>query len=153
MGGGTTIVEAVAAGRRAAGVDINGLSHFITRTKTTPLSERDAAELVDWGNFIEPGVPATSPKTHTWRDERTRNLPEEVKSFFDAALCSITLLRFPRQQRFARCVLLRAGQWALDSRKRLPTIDELWGKVVQEIQKMLSGLREFEQAARHGGDP
>ena len=151
MGGGTTIVEAVAAGRRAAGVDINSLSHFITRTKTTPLSERDASELVDWGNFIESGMATTSPKNHAWLDERTRNLPEEVQSFFEAALCSMTLLRFPRQQRFARCVLLRAGQWALDSRQRLPTIDELCGKVVQDIQKMLSGLREFEQAARRAG--
>lgn len=151
MGGGTTIVEALAAGRRAAGVDINGLSHFVTRVKTTPLSERDAGELMNWGYFLEPGMIATNEETHAWPDHRTKNLPEEVKRFFEAALRSMGLLRFPRQLRFARCVLLRVGQWALDSRQQLPTTEELCGKLGEEVQKMLSGLREFEQAAQSAG--
>ena len=151
MGGGTTMVEALAAGRRAAGVDINGLSHFVTRVKTTPLSERDAGELVDWGHFLAPGMIVTNGETDSRQDHRTKNLPEEVKHFFETALRSMGRLRFPRQRRFARCVLLRVGQWALDSRQMLPTSEELCGKVVEEVQKMLRGLREFEQAAQSAG--
>src|SRR5258708_36254739 len=41
MGGGTTVVEALSMGRRAIGVDINSLAHFVASVKTTPLSERD----------------------------------------------------------------------------------------------------------------
>src|SRR5690242_1232639 len=37
MGGGTSAVEALTAGRRFVGCDINPLSHFVTRSKTTPL--------------------------------------------------------------------------------------------------------------------
>src|SRR5690349_17879121 len=41
MGGATTIVEALAAGRRAVGIDINPIAHFVATVKTTPLSQRD----------------------------------------------------------------------------------------------------------------
>src|SRR5262245_37585312 len=38
MGGGTAIVEALALGRKAIGVDLNSLAHFVSTVKTTPLS-------------------------------------------------------------------------------------------------------------------
>ena len=38
MGGGTTLVEAMASGRSVIGADINSLAAFITRVKTTPLT-------------------------------------------------------------------------------------------------------------------
>src|SRR5687768_8259008 len=41
MGGGTTIVEALANGRRAIGIDLNPLAAFVTLVKTTPLSYDD----------------------------------------------------------------------------------------------------------------
>ena len=50
MGGGTTVVEAVAAGRRAVGSDINSLAVFITRVKTTPLSRDDSVAVRAWAD-------------------------------------------------------------------------------------------------------
>ena len=144
-------MEAVAAGRRAAGVDINGLSHFVTRTKTTPLSERDARELVNWGHSIESLMTAANRNAHKITDHRTKNLPEDARRFFEAALYSLRTLQFPRQRRFARGVLLRVGQWALESRRRLPTNAELLLKVVEEIRSMLIGLRDFERTAKLAG--
>src|SRR5437879_6228204 len=41
MGGGTAIVEALAMGRNAIGVDLNSLAHFVTTVKTTPMSNHD----------------------------------------------------------------------------------------------------------------
>jgi DNA modification methylase len=41
MGGGTAIVEAIALGRKAIGVDLNSLAHFVAMVKTTPLSRYD----------------------------------------------------------------------------------------------------------------
>jgi len=48
MGGGTAIVEAMAIGRRAIGVDLNSLAHFVTTVKTTPLSNNDLTLLREW---------------------------------------------------------------------------------------------------------
>jgi len=41
MGSGITVIEAIANGRNAIGIDINPLSCFLTEVKTTPLSEND----------------------------------------------------------------------------------------------------------------
>ena len=152
MGGGTTIVEALAAGRRAVGIDINGLSHFVTRVKTTPLSHRDTSELLGWRDRVGHGTSA-SIKEAALLDERTKNLPREVQGFFEAALSSLRVLRFPRQRRFAQCVLLRVGQWALDGRRQTPAAEEIRRKVVAEVEEMLSGLREFEESAQGAGIP
>ncbi|MBI2857121.1 MAG: site-specific DNA-methyltransferase [Chloroflexi bacterium] len=151
MGGGTTIVEALAAGRRAVGVDINGLSQFITRVKTTPLSERDAGELIEWGRSLELDMMALHGETDVQSDHRAKNLPDEVRCFLGAAVQSVGRLRFPRQRRFARCVLLRVGQWALDNRQHPPMTDKICAQINEEIQDMLTGLREFVQAAQSAG--
>src|SRR2546426_5565818 len=42
MGGGTSIVEGLALGRRMLGVDLNTLAWFVSRVRTTPLSQREA---------------------------------------------------------------------------------------------------------------
>src|SRR5437764_15353798 len=38
MGGGTAVVESIAAGRRVVGNDLNSLAAFITKVKTTMLT-------------------------------------------------------------------------------------------------------------------
>lgn len=48
MGGGTTIVEAVASGRRAIGTDINSLAVFIAKVKTTPITDDDLSIMRSW---------------------------------------------------------------------------------------------------------
>lgn len=40
MGGGTAIVEGLAEGRLAVGVDLNPLAHFVTCVKTAQLSKK-----------------------------------------------------------------------------------------------------------------
>src|SRR5574341_2347441 len=49
MGGGTSVVESLVAGRSALGVDINSLAWFVTLSKTTPLSGTDVKQLREWG--------------------------------------------------------------------------------------------------------
>src|SRR5438105_13296780 len=48
MGGGTTIVEAVARGRYALGTDLNSLAVFVSRVKTTPLTKSEWRDLFAW---------------------------------------------------------------------------------------------------------
>ncbi len=51
-GGGTSLVEAMALGRRAAGFDISPLAVFLARTKTTPLSVHDKHRILEWAGLI-----------------------------------------------------------------------------------------------------
>src|ERR1700724_1300378 len=47
VGGGTPLVEAIAAGREAVGVDISALAEFVTVIKCTVFSEAELDKL-DW---------------------------------------------------------------------------------------------------------
>ncbi len=46
MGGGTTLVEAMALGRQAVGTDISSLATFVSEVKTTVLTDEDLQALV-----------------------------------------------------------------------------------------------------------
>src|SRR6185437_1913674 len=48
MGGGTAIVEALVAGRRVVGNDLNSLATFITKVKITPLTPAEVASIREW---------------------------------------------------------------------------------------------------------
>src|SRR5258708_27192037 len=103
MGGGTTIVEALSLGRKAIGLDINALAHFVTTVKTTPLSENDFSVLEEWSSKlrISPGrgrLPVTEP---------VRNLPPEIQKHCGVIKMQIDELPLDRQRRFARCALLK----------------------------------------------
>jgi hypothetical protein len=52
MGGGTTIVEASARGRFSIGTDINELAVFVSKAKTTIISNSDVNDILKWCNYI-----------------------------------------------------------------------------------------------------
>src|SRR5689334_18097247 len=52
VGGGTTLVEALAAGRHAIGVDISTLAEFVATVKTTVYSEAELDRLQLWGRGL-----------------------------------------------------------------------------------------------------
>src|SRR5579859_4741648 len=149
MGGGTAIVEALAAGRRAIGLDLNPLAHFVTLVKTTPLSRADAAELRRWACSTACDS-ADSRRAHQ-SDPRLRNLPSSVFAALAPYTASAFELRPSRRRRFARCVLLHVGQWALESRQQLPTANEIRAKIVDAADEMLIGLDHFIEAAAEAG--
>jgi DNA methylase len=55
VGGGTSLVEALASGRQAVGVDINPLAEFVTRVKCNVFSEAELDKLDAWAARV-PGV-------------------------------------------------------------------------------------------------
>ncbi len=54
MGGGTSIVEGVVAGRRMIGNDLNSLGSFIARVKVTALNKDDAKAVRSWATHKVP---------------------------------------------------------------------------------------------------
>jgi hypothetical protein len=152
MGGGTTVVEAIATGRAALGVDINPLAHFIATAKTTPLSSRDKEAILGWANGIslDERIPVEHPALS---DPRLKDIPADVKCFLICATLTIRELGFPRQKRFARCALLRLGQWAIDCRRDFPPVDRMKTQLLRQVTEMLDGLDELVLAAKSQGIP
>lgn len=149
MGGGTSIVEGIAAGRRMIGIDINTLARFFAEVKTRPLTPHDVVLLREWAEALRerprppkgiqlPGV---------------RNLPSGVERFMAGALSRASeLLLYPRQHRFARCALLRLGHWALDGRESdTPDGTTLATRLSEVVKQMIEGLDDFVSSARKVG--
>jgi hypothetical protein len=60
-------------------------------------------------------------------------------------------LPLERQRRFARCVLLKTGQWAVDCKKTLPTRSTLLAQFLINFQEMIAGMQQFSAACREEG--
>jgi DNA modification methylase len=52
VGGGTTLVEAIAAGREAVGVDISTLAEFVAKVKCIVYSNRELELLEAWAETV-----------------------------------------------------------------------------------------------------
>lgn len=150
MGGGTTIVESIAAGRCVLGIDINPLAHFISLTKTTPLSSRDKEAVINWANNATNSI-GVEYENIAANDRDLRNVPEDIKLFLTFASYKINQLEFPRQRRFARCALLKLGQWAIDCRSNIPPARALQTQLVKQALEMLSGLDDLVDVAKERG--
>jgi len=147
MGGGTTIVEAIANGRNAIGFDISPLAHFITAVKTTPLSNRDKDSLLEWASRINIG---NVPNTQIEANE-LRNVPSAQKNILIYIGNEIKSLRLPRQRNFAKCILLRLGQWMLDCRRDMPPVDKIQIEMVELVNQSIVGLDEFVSVSKKSG--
>jgi DNA methylase len=68
VGGGSTLVEALAMGRDAIGVDISPLAEFVARVKTTVFSEAELDSLEAWGKRVSSALSISSSGCR-WRVE------------------------------------------------------------------------------------
>lgn len=152
MGGGTTVLEAYALGRRAYGVDLNQLSVFITRAKLTTLDEAEIPALSGWLDRVVAGFnySSTTLSGKTPSSKQVRNLsgPEArpIKKLLRFTIAQLHDLPTLRSRRFARCILLRTSQWALDGRRYPPSISEFKSQLLTFAEEMLCSmiqLREF----------
>lgn len=150
MGGGTTVVEALAANRRAIGADLNSLSVFVARVKTTPLNGREHNSVQQWCKRLLPEMQyhnSRRPIEKLLDDSRTRNLAlpraRPIKKVLAIAMNRLPELRSNRAQEFARCVLLRTAQWALDGRKKSTPLPEFREKLVHNSRMMLNAIAEL----------
>ena len=149
MGGGTSMVEGLMMGRRMIGSDLNALACFVSSVRTQPLSPRDVAAIQGWVRLV--GVMMSSPHLEWVIPAGVRNLPRPVDLFVSGAL-ALTAGMLSRQQAFARCALLRLGQWALDCRDfSSPGRKRLARQLPTLVEGMLSGLREFVNNCKASG--
>jgi DNA methylase len=159
-GGGTTLVEAIASGRNAIGVDISSLATFISEAKTLLLDECELDCLRRWterlGEIINIHGPA--PRFSNYADAGYyRNMEAapywRLRKAIEQVLASIARLRAERSHTLARCILLKTAQWALDARKTLPTIAQFRVELGVQADAMLQATVELRKRAESHGNP
>jgi hypothetical protein len=158
MGGGTTIVEGIAAGRHMVGNDLNSLAAFVAKVKVTPLTVVEVDALQEW---IARDIPLfgyrsrVSDLAKVLDPEKTRNLSlaraRFIKKAAAVALASIVALPSKHAQDFAKCALLRVCQWALDGRRRHTPLGDFRRKLARTTEYMLSAITSLDQHVRRNG--
>ena len=144
-GGGTTISEAIALGRRAAGIDINALATFLNRTKTTPLSLHDIRAIRSWAKRLSSAgaVKMVAKGRFDSGVAPVKHLTHGTHAFFNSVLYRINKLARRRQQEFVRLVLLATGQAALDCKTTLPSSNDLLAAFRGKLELALVGFTEY----------
>ncbi len=161
MGGGTSLVEAQLEGRHAVGADISSLAVFLAETKTTPLNKSDLRLLQNWAETLDKHLNLRRPAirdTEWIRRGYQRNINSKgtwpTRKTLELALARVAGLPEARQQQFARCVLLRTAQWALDCRTEAPTAAELRLQLKLLVNEMIRGAEEYARVlCQHSPQP
>jgi hypothetical protein len=158
MGGGTAVVEGIVAGRKMIGNDLNSLAAFIAKAKITALSNDDAKAIRDWVN-------RKVPRFHYWLPAedlakfidpvKTYNLglakARFIKKALAAALASVADLPSWQARNFARCALLRVGQWALDGKESHTSLSDFRNRLTVITKEMLTALSGVVKATKKSG--
>lgn len=150
MGGGTTLVEAMRAHRQGVGADVNELATFVSRVKTTVLNEVDLVILRAWMQRLPKRLNLSHPipSLDDWRERGYLKdidgvATADVRSLIALAIRSLVDLPQESQRDFARCVVLRTAQWALDMSSSIPTASDFVSAMSEHAASMLRAARSF----------
>jgi hypothetical protein len=158
VGGGTTVVEARLAGRLAVGSDLNPLAILVSQVKARPRSRSELGDVARWVTRL-PGV--LSVRGRIAHDEwmtsnyfRNIDSPEfaGIRSALIRARRSLDTIYSAAGESFARCVLMRAGQWALDMRTETPTRAEFLDKLIDMAEAMVAAAHQYRREVRLADD-
>jgi len=154
VGGGTTLVESRLSGRLSIGSDLNPLAVLISKAKALPISHKDLTQVAAWAQRL-PDVFSTPGRIgkDDWNDSSyLRNVDSAefsgVKNGLARARSSLITIDSPSATRFARCILLRAGQWALDMREETPSRIQFREKVVEMADAMIDAAHQYRRNVR-----
>lgn len=158
VGGGTTLVEALALGRHAIGVDISTLAEFVAAVKTIVFSEGELDKLASWAKRVRNAIDIRKSTVH-FADYaqlgyyKHLNHPSRwrLRKAIEQGLRSAVKLGDERLEMFGRCAVLRTAQWALDGRKTLPTVDEFRRALESTVMEMVQGAIALRLAVKAAG--
>lgn len=145
VGGGTTLVEALVSNRHSIGFDVSPIAVFVSQTKTTQLSENDLETVSMWAEFVlQKRIKGIESEITFYNDEGyLNNVPWTIRKSIEVILKDIELLKAADQQRFAKCVLLKTAQWAIDCRKSTPSTKDFRKKFLHHLKISSNGAREL----------
>ncbi|MBK9126360.1 MAG: hypothetical protein IPM13_00965 [Phycisphaerales bacterium] len=150
MGGGTAVLEGIVAGRHVIGNDLNSLAAFVTKVKVTSLTATEIRAIRRWASDQVPSFTFDRPGDELidFIDPvKTKNLSlvkaRFIKKGMAAALASIANLPTRDAQDFARCAVLKVGQWALDGRERHTPLSAFRDRLQATTNEMLDSLADL----------
>lgn len=155
MGGGTTLVEATAMGRKAVGTDLNSLAVFLAQVKTTVLRAKQLADLRSWAEYASGKLSIWAPAQRAvkWAElgyQKNINTRRtwRIRKLTELALHAAESLSTLDERRFARCVVLKTAQWALDCRADIPHADDFRREFQKNAAEMVLSLVDYSRAVR-----
>lgn len=150
MGGGTSIVEAKLLGRNALGCDISSLATFLAQTKTQIVEKEKvlkfkhwAIETIDKLNCHKPSARPTDLIVSGCQRNINTKKTWPIRKIIEQALQLANELNDRSIERYYRCALLKTGQWALDSRKEIPSASEFRKKFKNNVQNICESAISF----------
>lgn len=148
VGGGTTLVEALANNRHSIGFDVSPIAAFVSQAKTTILSEDDIQIITKWAKYVLQKRIIGYQSAMTFYDEEgyLNNLPWRIKKSVELIMEDIPLLKAENKQQFAKCVLLKTAQWAVDCRKTTPTTNDFREKFLQNLKLCSTGVNDLSKS-------
>jgi DNA methylase len=159
-GGGTTVVEAFARGRRGVATDINTLATFVARLKTLQLTGRDRERVVHWADMTLPGLRCSQRAQHSADLVDIRKIPNlsskstwPIRDFMAVAVSSIPQDLSVSAETAVRGAILAASQWALDGRRTPPRVSHFRAKLQETVHFILNRLSMLWEVARSRGEP
>ncbi len=158
VGGGTTLVEALAAGRHAVGIDISALAEFVAKVKSTVFSEAELERMASWAARLPEAIDIHKPSVE-FSDYHERGYYKHLdhssrwrlRKAIEQGMASAIHLGTPRLESFGRCVVLRTAQWALDGRSKKTSIDEFRDFLGTTASEMVQGARKLRAAVVANG--
>jgi hypothetical protein len=158
VGGGTSLVEALASGREAVGVDINPLAEFVARVKCIVFSKTELDTLEAWAarasgliDIHRRSAEFTGYAELGYYKHLDHPLRWRLRKGIEQALARAIRLGTPRLEAFGRCAVLRTAQWALDGTRRYTSIDDFRTSLGEIATQMVQGARELRAAVRENG--
>lgn len=151
MGSGTTLVEAMVAGRSSIGVDINPLAHFVATVKTTIIPDEELKTLRKWVQEVisRLNLHRQPVRDYWWIDRGyQKDLPWTLRKALELVLAEAQALKNPRHERLIRCIALSTGKWALDCTTTFPSVESFRQKVLGTFEEYCRGLRRLRDGVR-----
>lgn len=143
-GGGTSVVEAQLLGRHSIAADISPLATFITTAKTTLYSSESLDQLqhfADAAHYLS--LTAGESLQSSWAEQGYwRNISNQrtwrIRNLLLNGIKALKTLHSTDARTLGRCALLRTGQWALDMRATVPTVEQFRQQLSCDIETMVS---------------
>jgi hypothetical protein len=158
VGGGTSLVEAIAAGRHAIGVDISELAEFVATVKTTVYTETELDMLQTWSKRVADSI-GVRKRTAVFENYMERGYYKHLdhpsrwrlRKAIEQGILSAMRMESDRLKAFGRCAVLRTAQWALDGRARPTSVDSFRCMLETTSAQMVEGARALCAAVKASG--
>jgi len=152
MGSGTVLVEAKSLSRHSVGVDISSLATFISNVKTTTYKEHELQEVISWFANIIPKMNchASHTRPKKWIEAgylKNMNSLEiwRIRKLIEIALNSVEYIKNKRKENLIRCIILKTSQWALDTKRQIPSANEFRKKLLENSIFITSQASKFSE--------